>query len=375
MLFPGLHAYRQSTTVDKAKRERRTTLRRSDRKPQTLPADAIPWEVVQRPERVVCIGDVHGDLEALACILYAQDLVDKKGDWCAAQTQLVLLGDLLGSEQSRLLVEFIIRITRQAYRSGGAVHAILGNHDLLIFHHAKSPKAERKGSRRWPVNGAPGTSLRDAFCHNTHLARWLRTRNAILKIGRTIFVHAGLNSWALRHAPDRVNATIRAWVRFWQAVDVRPPDETGWLVSALTGQPTLDSSAGPLWTRSFKPQRTGDGRQVIALPRTAPDRDMVERIVSTLHGKRMVVGHAPSAGCRILTAHPYYGNWVVMVDTRISDAKRGRLSCLEIVGDELTAHYSERKKRGKRIVKRERKRLQRLCEAEAIHAARRGAHA
>jgi hypothetical protein len=46
-----------------------------------------------------------------------------------------------------------------------------------------------------------------------------------------------------------------------------------------------------------------------------------------------------------------------MIDTRISDPKRGRLSCLEITSDGLEPHYPKRTSFGEDIQKREIKRI------------------
>jgi len=49
------------------------------------------------------------------------------------------------------------------------------------------------------VEGTDKAKIRDAFSGETELAEWLRERNAVIKIGPTIFTHAGLNVWALEH--------------------------------------------------------------------------------------------------------------------------------------------------------------------------------
>jgi hypothetical protein len=46
------------------------------------------------PERVVAIGDIHGDLEALFSILLKSGIIDIGGKWIAANTFLVQTGDL-----------------------------------------------------------------------------------------------------------------------------------------------------------------------------------------------------------------------------------------------------------------------------------------
>ena len=96
---------------------------------ETLPFDGIQWEIPQHPERVIAIGDIHGDLHALLSILEESGLIDSEGNWAAGQTHLVLMGDLIGGkEESRLLLGFLIRLEQQAKRASGFVHTLLGIH-------------------------------------------------------------------------------------------------------------------------------------------------------------------------------------------------------------------------------------------------------
>jgi hypothetical protein len=46
-----------------------------------------------------------------------------------------------------------------------------------------------------------------------------------------------------------------------------------------------------------------------------------------------------------------------MIDSRISRKKGGRLSCVEINGNEITAHYSKRNSAGEKIADLEMKKL------------------
>jgi hypothetical protein len=89
------------------------------------------WDVRPVPPRVVAIGDLHGDVRAFGAIARACGLVDEGGTWIGQDAHLVLMGDLVGGAQSRLLLNAVIRLEREARRAGGRVHALLGNHDVL----------------------------------------------------------------------------------------------------------------------------------------------------------------------------------------------------------------------------------------------------
>jgi hypothetical protein len=323
----------------------------SDAQFATAPPDGIPWEVASLPRRVIAIGDVHGDLVALGSILTERSLIDEDGRWIGADAHLVLVGDLVsGDGDSRLVISFVLRLEAEARRAGGAVHALLGNHDVALLAKKNEPRRrERKLFEVFPVVGAESTSVRDAFRGHTPPAQWLRRRNAILKIGDTVFAHAGLDDWALEQDPDRINATVRTWLKFWQGVGEKPPAETRWAVGKLAMRRGSRHETGPLWTRVFKLRDESDDRR----PAGAPKRKKLAAILEKYRGSRLVIGHAPVRHGEIVLDHPYYGEQLVMLDTRISDRKRGRLSCLEQTERGLRAHYTKRTDAGRRVREKE----------------------
>lgn len=336
----------------------------SDLTDLSLEPDGIPWEFEARGSSVFSIGDVHGDLGALAAILLDRNLIDKKGRWTGGPSHLVLNGDLAGdSSDARLVIEFIMRIEEEARAENGCVHALLGNHDIKLLHKKKTKNSQNETLfKAYPVEGAKGQSIKEAFCGNTHIARWLRSRNSIVKIGTTIYSHAGLNNWALHHHPERINATIRAWIRFWQGVDKQPARETSW-VSYGPYAEWETKSTGPMWTRSYKPVLNTGKNYIPAKQTNAPDLQELITILSHFDAERMVIGHTPVSTGKILLSHPYYQESVIMIDTRISDKKKGRLSCLEIRGnepdepDELKAWYPGESKNAEKVQNKELKRL------------------
>jgi len=76
----------------------------------TLKSDGIPWNLKPVPSRIVAVGDVHGDITGLACILRDRDLIDKKWRWTGGDTHMVLNGDLVGGRNTRLLLQFVLRL-------------------------------------------------------------------------------------------------------------------------------------------------------------------------------------------------------------------------------------------------------------------------
>lgn len=309
-----------------------------------------PWEIVPPPERVIAIGDLHGDVRALGAILIACGLLDGDAAWSGGRTHLVLVGDLIGGDRrSRLLLNSVLRLEREAARAGGRVHALLGNHDVLpvVGHFDKLTRAERAEYTRMPVPDAAGAALSDAFRGDSVYAKWLRARHTMLKIGDTLFVHAGLDDWALDSDPAQINADVRDWIAHWQGVGPRPKKGSRWTV---TGGRKRDG--GPLWTRSFKVR---GGKR----PRGSPSRKTLRAILERYGVARVVVGHSPTAGREVLLAHPRYGEGVVLIDTRISDPRRGRMSAVAIERGTVTPIYAEDRDAGAPLEEREARALDR----------------
>jgi hypothetical protein len=280
----------------------------------SLVAGAVSdWDIRPEPHRVVAIGDLHGDLRAFGAIGRACALLDERGCWRGGSTHLVLMGDLVGGDDSRLLLNALMRLEREAMRAGGRVHALLGNHDLLPVagRFGKLTRGERRDYRRSDFRG------------QGRYAEWVLARRTILKIGRTLYVHAGLDRWALDTDPAEVNAHVRAWIAHLQGTGPRPPEDTRWL---------FDDDDGPMWTRAFRTR----GRR----PKDAPSRKTIRAVLERLGAERIVLGHSPTDDGAIVLDHPHYGESVVLIDTRISDEKRGRLGALTIEDDVLTPVYA-----------------------------------
>lgn len=321
---------------------------------KTLPWDNVPWDIKPVPGRVIAVGDIHGDLPALGAILEECGIIDPTGKWKGGSDHLVLLGDLVGGNaDSRLLLNFVMRLEAEAKLSAGGVHALLGNHDLLPVQGDLRGfrRREKKLFKKFPVEGSKSKKARDAFRGDSVYARWIRGRNAILKIGKTLFVHAGIDRWALETDPGGINATVRAWIRHWQGIDEKPEKSTRWTVGVPDMNRGSRFEVGPLWIRSYKAKSS-------KRPDEGPSEKKLDKILEHWSVERMIVGHAPVSDGEVLLDHPYYGDKVIMIDTRISDKKRGRISAVELKQDKLEAIYSQHPKKDLLLRRRELARLE-----------------
>ena len=96
------------------------------------PMELQPWDYGSNWDRIVAIGDVHGDLDALLRILIGSQVFDGTAAWMAPSTLVVLIGDLNDrGPDSTSVVSFVMRLQQEAEANGGRVESLIGNHELL----------------------------------------------------------------------------------------------------------------------------------------------------------------------------------------------------------------------------------------------------
>ncbi|GAA6018159.1 hypothetical protein JCM8202_000204 [Rhodotorula sphaerocarpa] len=85
-----------------------------------------------KQQRIVAVGDVHGDLPALMAILRNAGISDLKGHWIAGSDILVQTGDIVDRGPDTIaLYKFFQTLRGQAESAGGAVISLLGNHEMM----------------------------------------------------------------------------------------------------------------------------------------------------------------------------------------------------------------------------------------------------
>lgn len=83
---------------------------------------------------MIVIGDIHGQFEKLTRILRDAGLVNDALDWTGETAALWFLGDYFNRGPDGVgAVDLIRKLQGQAANEGGAVSALLGNHDVLLL--------------------------------------------------------------------------------------------------------------------------------------------------------------------------------------------------------------------------------------------------
>jgi hypothetical protein len=80
----------------------------------------------------MAVGEVHGDLAQFTGVLRSAGVIDRDNNWSGGKTNLVQDGDLLDrGPDSRQLIELLMKLEKQARRTGGEVHCLIGNHETM----------------------------------------------------------------------------------------------------------------------------------------------------------------------------------------------------------------------------------------------------
>ena len=288
-------------------------------------------------DRIVAVGDVHGDLPAFTEVLRAAKVIDPDGKWVGGKTNLVQIGDLPDrGPDTRKVIELLQNLEKQAKKAGGAVHILIGNHDAMnmygdlryttaaefaAFKTDKSAELREAYFQQLVEQNKPAdraafkakfdkeTPLgwvehRQAWEPKGPIGKWTASHPAVLKINDTLFVHAGLSPRFAASAIDEINKTVRAEL-------LEPAKLQGGIAMA---------EDGPLWWRG------------IAQGPEEPMAAHVDALLKNFGVARIVIGHTPTK----TAIQPRFGGRVIDIDVGLSQAYRGPKDCLIIEGGRVS---------------------------------------
>jgi hypothetical protein len=321
--------------------------------------------------RIVAIGDLHGNHAGFKRILREAGILDARGHWCARDTHLVQLGDILGrGGEPGKIFKLLKRLEAEAPEFGSRVHVLLGNHEamsmsgLILYNTMEefrdlsdqdllgqsdssalsAPSAQYLQGAAWESSGDGADSasretappnpanpggkfakrldmlgareFRAALSPCGKVGSWLLGHDSAVSINGQLFVHGGLNRehglMPLQELNDRVRAELS---------DDGVP---------RAGKDVMLRRDGPHWNRDYT-------------LRASDDRGAELREVLDYHGcERMVVGHTPTSVIdqsqpgRIL---PLYGERLYCIDTGIGKTYGEKLSALNLERGTASALY------------------------------------
>lgn len=292
------------------------------------------WQGV---DRIVAIGDVHGDYQSYITVLEQVGVVNGRGRWSGGATHLVQLGDVpdRGPDTAKI-IRHLIKLEAQAKKAGGRVHALIGNHevmnmtgDLRYVHPGEYEALRSRRSRRlqddyyrrvvdflssqedpveidkafreqWLTEHPLGYVEHRRYWHpEGEFGAWVASHNSIIRINRSLFVHGGISPDYLDQSIESINDAVRAELATTSVSDLK----------------IVDDQRGPLWYRGLA---MGEETSVVA--------EEVEALLARYDVDRIVLGHTPGYG----TVVPRYQAQVLVADSGLAQHYGGHLASLLI---------------------------------------------
>ena len=264
------------------------------------------WKDVQR---IVAVGDVHGDYEQFVKCLADARVIDKANKWIAGKTHLIQTGDILDrGPDSKKALDLVMSLEQQAKEAGGCVHALIGNHEAMIlagdYRYIFEGEVEPYGGKEAFV---------EAMGPRGKYGKWIRGNLTAIKINDVLFVHGGLSPKYGTMSLGEINAKV------WESL----------------GAPSAFGAAaeddGPLWYRGLADTNESTLKRIL-------------EPVFRKHGARhIVIGHTMTASGHGIQASADQA--VIMLDVGMSRTYReGPAICLLIEdGKFYSVHGDERK--------------------------------
>lgn len=154
------------------------------------------------------MGDIHGQTERAEALLRNAQIIDEGGGWAAGDSTLWFIGDFFDrGPDGAAAVHLARRLQDEAPAQGGAVQAILGNHELMVLGVLKFGEERPELVNLWTANGGRFSDL-DALGDEDR--DWIGGLPAAGVAGETLLIHCDSSFYADRgDSLDELNDSVR----------------------------------------------------------------------------------------------------------------------------------------------------------------------
>ncbi len=259
----------------------RTPEAKPDPRPISRPMPVAPKAVqsdtayrLPAAARVVAVGDLHGDLNALRATFRLAGAIDSEDRWIGRDLTLVQTGDQVDrGDQDREVMDVLEKLEADAKAAGGALHVLNGNHELMNasfdfryvsrrgFSEFNDFSRQALGAAERVPDEQRGRAA--AFTPGATYAEKLAQHLTVAVIGDTLFAHGGVLPAHVDYGLERINR-----------------EASDFLAGKLRALPrALSAEESPVWTRFY-------GGEV-----EAGTCGVLSRVLEQVGAKRLVVGH------------------------------------------------------------------------------------
>lgn len=245
-----------------------------------------PKDRFRQSGNMIVLSDIEGDFGYLKRMLLTNSVMDQGYNWIFKKGHLVIVGDVF--DRGKNVTEclwLLYKLESEAKKSGGHVHFILGNHELMAlvgddrYIHKKYKRLTRSLSFEYG----------SLFTAETVLGKWLRTKNTIEIIGDVLFVHGGISPELARSGLtiSQINELIRSGMisKYGKKHE-----------AVISGHPLMTTD-GPLWYRGYFED--------------APTQLEIDEILDIYNVEHIVVGHTIVPDITTL-----YENRIIAIDVK-----------------------------------------------------------
>lgn len=274
-------------------------------------------------EKIIALGDIHGDLNAFKNCLRKANLINIQDRWIGGTTHVVQVGDILdrkprGEDNSDedsefIIISFILKLQIESFLNGGGYHPVIGNHEIMnimgIFDYVSN-----MGMRHFKTFDERKEYFRQGGDFCKYLAcGW----NPVIKINNCLFCHGGLSrSISNKYSIKEINEMMRSrlYSNKFSLHDIN-------FQNLFIGEKSI------LWNRDYSNNEEEN-------PRILQD---VKHVLEKYGCKYMIIGHTPyTEGVKIK-----YNGHVICIDTAMSDAfgkkrtKMERIHFIEVIKNKI----------------------------------------
>lgn len=287
-------------------------------------------------DRIVAIGDLHGDYEQFRAVMTMTKLIDDNGAWIGGKTHLVQTGDIPDRGPDSLkIIRDMQALQKRARKAKGYVHLLIGNHEsmniygdlryvhpgeYIVLRDKRSEARQADYYQRFIIYMTANESetiIDDAFKtqwmktyplgyveHRVlwqpggELGSWVRKNSTVIRINDVLFVHGGINPHQPFLSIRGINKTIS------EELGKTPLPE-----GALT-----NAEEGPLWYRGLA---------------NNPEESELPALLNMLEhykAKHIVVGHTTTRGVVI----PRFNGRVISIDVGLASQHGSGMAALLI---------------------------------------------
>jgi calcineurin-like phosphoesterase family protein len=318
-------------------------------------------------QRIVAVGDIHGDLDAFVGILQRAHVIDPMNRWSGGHATLIQTGDFLDrGPKAREVMDLLMSLQRDSQRQGGRVIVLMGNHEAMnIFGDLRfntkndydSFADDRPDTRKPKTDASKPTGFLErceAFGPLGKYGKWLRSLPAIARINDSIFLHGGIRPELASYSIDQLNEMIATEIKTFDGyrqflVDKKIAQPCSSFDEMTTAARAAQEKAkgrdaetlkaflgiggwlsvsedGPLWFRGYAEWTDAEG---------APQ---VQQLVDKFDVARFIVGHTPQLKGQIVSR---FDGKVYLIDTGMlsSSFAGGRASALNIQDGKINFIY------------------------------------